>query len=90
MTVVTKRNEIDHGFNTIYLQARAIIGHDITRTVFAGKVGEVVKVEKLVTFNNVREYCLWCDLQHCPEVADWPAPCIAISSDGRFFVTEAS
>ena len=57
-----------------------------TRTVYVASDREVVKIESVGTFNNVLEYTLWQDLQYCPEVADWLAPCIGISPDGSMLM----
>lgn len=67
------------------------LGGGIHREVFDCRLRPdlVVKVERDDTwryFSNVREMKFWDDNQHFKKVADWLAPCVYMSPDGRILL----
>lgn len=63
------------------------IGSGMYRDVYECRPNSslVVKVEKEHTFCNVREWTTWSDLESS-KWADWLAPCICISNNGKFLL----
>lgn len=62
------------------------LGEGVGRSVFECKIDPtlVVKVEKDpgTLFQNVHEYRMWEESQFYKKVADWLAPCVAVSTHG--------
>lgn len=68
-----------------------LIGEGMSRKVYQHPFDptKVIKVEDSVKyFQNVREWEIWNDFKHAPEVAKWLAPCHAISHSGTFLIME--
>ncbi len=71
------------------LIAGAMLGSGVYRRTFECSLDPtlVIKVEQNEgCFANVREWQHWQDWQHCLSVADWLAPCVNISPNGKFLL----
>lgn len=65
-----------------------LLGYGIHRAVFVYNPDPtcVIKYQYVPSFQNVREWDLWNDLEHNDEIRKWLAPCVRISENGIWLV----